>query len=68
MVGDDFGFHAPHQAQLLAYQAAEWGGFGFGVVGTQIFMANFFITLSYLRVISGAPLFLPSGSRNCRKA
>jgi len=29
---DDFGSHAPPRAQLLAYRAAEWGGFGFGVV------------------------------------
>jgi hypothetical protein len=29
---DDFNTHTPLRAQLLAYRAAEWGGFGFGVV------------------------------------
>ena len=33
-VGDGFDSLAPPRAQLLAYRAAEWGSFGFGVVGT----------------------------------
>ena len=34
VVGENFDSLAPPRAQLLAYRAAEWGGFGFGVVGT----------------------------------
>lgn len=33
-VGDGFDSEGPPHAQLLAYRAAEWGGFGFGVVAT----------------------------------
>jgi hypothetical protein len=32
-VGEGFDSLAPPRAQLLAYRAAEWGGFGFGVAG-----------------------------------
>lgn len=65
IVGDGFNSVAPPRAQLLAYRAAEWGGFGFGVVGTLFLLAFFFIgTLSYLSMISDYPLSLPSRSRS----
>ena len=35
--GDDFDSHVSRRTQLLAYRAAEWGGFGFGIAGTQLF-------------------------------
>jgi len=33
-VGNGFDSLAPPRAQLLAYRAAEWGGFGFGIAAT----------------------------------
>lgn len=30
---DSSGKTAPLEAQLLAYRAAEWGGFAFGIIG-----------------------------------
>ena len=69
MIGNGFDSLAPQRAQLLAYRAAEWGGFGFGVVGTKFFLTYFFsITLSYLRITSDDPLFLPPGCRSRWKA
>lgn len=44
-VGDGFDSLAPPRAQLLAYRAAEWGGFGFGVAGS--FFSSFSLTPSY---------------------
>ena len=34
VVIDTLGDNVPVEAQLLAYRAAGWGAFGFGIVGT----------------------------------